>query len=129
MPGLASSSDRVAFDMSLSIVDPDNSLVSKALAQILGGMNGMGQVYRESMEKAQTRLNNNEILMIIQIPEGFFEASQAMQKRPPITLWLNPRMPAETAVFVRALRSVAGSLEGIQASYMAFVQGILPALL
>jgi hypothetical protein len=124
VPDLASTGDRVSFDLSLSIVDPDNSLVSKALAQILGGLNGIGQVYRESMKTAQARLNNNEILMILQIPEGFFEDSQALRKRPPITLWLNPRMPAETAIFVRALRSVAGSLEGIQASYMAFAQGI-----
>lgn len=126
MPDLAPTNDRIAFDLSLSIVDPENSLVSKALAQILGSMNGMGQVYLESMEMAQTRLNSNEILMILQIPGGFFEASQAMQKRPPINLWLNPRMPAETAVFLRALRGVAGSLEGIQASYMAFAQGVLP---
>jgi hypothetical protein len=126
MPSLTSSSDRVSFDLSLSIVDPDNSLISNALAKIIGDMNGMGQVYRESMETAQARLDNNEILIILQIPGGFFEATQAMQKREPITLWLNPRMPAETAIFVRALRSVAGTLEGIQASYMAFVQGIRP---
>jgi hypothetical protein len=126
LPSLTSSSDRASFDLSLSIVDPENSLVSNALANILGDLNGMGQVYRESMETAQARLDNNKILMILQIPEGFFEATQALQKRPPITLWLNPRMPAETAIFVRALRSVAGSLEGIQASYMAFAQAIRP---
>jgi hypothetical protein len=86
----------------------------------------MGQVYREDMETAQVRLKNNEILMIVQMPEGFYEASLSLQKRPPVTLWLNPRMPAETAIFVRALRSFADSIAGIQAAYVSFAMVVRP---
>ncbi len=126
MPSLIGSADRISFNLSVSIVDPESSLISDALAGILGGMNGMGEVYREDLETARARLDNNEILLILQIPEGFFARSQSFDKRPPVTLYLNPRMPAETAVFVRALRSVADSITGMQAAYMSFAQGIRP---
>ncbi len=126
MPSLTSGNDRISYDLSVSIVDPETSLVSQALASILGGMSGMGKVYREDMATAQKRLDNNEILMILRIPEGFFDSSQALEKRAPVTLYLNQRMPSETALFVRALRSVADSITGMQAAYMSFAQAIRP---
>lgn len=126
MPDLVSSGDRISYNLSLSIVDPDFSLISEALAVLMGNMNGMGQVYREDLETAQARLKNNEILMIIQMPEGFYETSLTLQKRPPVTLWLNPRMPAETAIFVRALRSFTDSIAGIQAAYVSFAEVVRP---
>ncbi|MDD4081288.1 MAG: ABC transporter permease, partial [Eubacteriales bacterium] len=89
-------------------------------------MNGMGEVYGEDQASALARLERNEILMVIQVPRGFFDISLSLQKRPPITLWLNPRMPAETAIFVRALRSYADSIAGIQAAYVSFGESIRP---
>lgn len=126
MPYLAASGDRISYELSLSIVDPDYSLISEALASLMGNMNGMGQVYREDLQTAKSRLDNNEILLIIQMPEGFYDISVSLEKRPPITLWLNPRMPAETAIFVRALRSFADSIAGIQAAYVSFGELIRP---
>lgn len=126
MPSLTSSGDSISYDLSLSIVDPETSAVSEALSNIMSGMNGMGQVYHDDMETAQQRLASNEILIIVEIPEQFFDGAQTLIQRPPVTLWLNDRMPAETAIFVRALRSVADSISGMQAAYMSFAQAIRP---
>lgn len=126
MPYLAVSGDRISYELSLSIVDPDQSLISEALASLMGNMNNMGEVYREDIETARARLSSNEILMIIQMPPGFYDISLSLEKRPPITLWLNPRMPAETAIFVRALRSFSDSIAGIQAAYVSFGELIRP---
>ncbi|MHC1786326.1 MAG: ABC transporter permease [Christensenellales bacterium] len=126
LPSLASSTKRVKYDLSLSIVDPERGAISQALTMILGGMNGMGQVYLDELSVAQARLERNEILLIMQLPEGLMKDSEAFVQRAPITLWLNPRMPAETAIFVRALRSLADSVGGIQAAYMAFARAVRP---
>jgi ABC-type multidrug transport system permease subunit len=107
-------------------VDPEGSIVSDSLASILGGMNGMGEVFRDDLDTARGRLSRNEILMVLQFPAGFFDLTQQLAKRPPITLWLNERMPAETAIFLRALLSVADSIAGMQAAYMAFTEAIQP---
>ena len=126
MPSLTESGDSVSYDLSISIVDPDKSVVSETLSNVLAGMNGMGQVFREDLVSARERLTNNEILMILEMPGGFFDSGQEFEKRPPVTLWLNDSMPAETAIFVRALRSVADSISGMQAAYMSFGQAIRP---
>lgn len=126
MPALTSSGDRVSYDLSISIVDPESGVLSETLASVLSGMNGMGQVYRDDLPTAQERLKNNEILIIMEMPEKFFDGNQTLQQRPPVTLWLNDRMPAETAIFVRALRSLADSISGMQAAYMSFALAIRP---
>lgn len=126
MPYLAASGDRISYELSLSVVDPDQSLISEALASLMGNMNNMGEVYRDDIDTARARLDNNEILMIIQLPPGFYDISLGLGDRPPVTLWLNPRMPAETAIFVRALRSFSDSIAGIQAAYVSFSELIRP---
>ncbi len=126
MPALLSSEDRISYDMSLSIVDPNAGQISEALVTVLSGMNGMGQVYKDDMETAQKRLQNNEILIILDMPDQLITDNDVFAKRQPITLWLNPRMPAETAIFVRALRSVADSVAGMHAAYSSFATAVRP---
>ena len=74
LPSFTEGHDRISYNLSLSIVDPEASLISQSLAGILEGMSGMGSVHIEDMATAQKRLDNNEILMIISIPPGFFES-------------------------------------------------------
>ncbi len=126
LPSFTEGNDRISYNLSLSIVDPEASLISQSLAGILEGMSGMGSVHIEDMATAQKRLDSNEILMIISIPPGFFESSQAWAQRDPVILHVNPRMPAETAIFVRALRSLTDSIMGMQAAYMSFGQAVRP---
>ncbi len=126
MPQLASSLDRVRFDYSISIVDPGRSIISGTLAGQLQHMNRVGQVYVETLESARARLDGGEILMIIELDEGFIESSLKTEERPPVKLWLNERMPAETAIFTRALMSLADSVTGIQSAYFAYADLIEP---
>lgn len=126
LPDMSSSGGRSFFDISFSIVDPESSLISTAIAEILHGMNDMGHVYLEDLETALERLERNEILMVIEFPVGFLESSQALEKRPPVTLRLNPRMPAESALALRELLGVADSIAGILAPYMSFASTIQP---
>ncbi len=126
MPALTQAGKEVAYDLPISLVDPEGSVVSDSLATILGGMNGMGEVFREDIETAKGRLERNEILMILEFPAGFFDTTNQLAKRPPVILWLNDRMPAETAIFLRALLSVADSIGGMQGAYMAFAEAVQP---
>ena len=126
IPSLQTSADRINYNLSISIVDPDRGAVSQSLAVILGSMNNMGEVYLDTMDLAQERLKNNEILMIVEMPAGFSKASETLGQRPPLFLWVNERMPSETAIFVRALRGFGNSVAGIQAAYAAYADLIQP---
>ena len=105
----------------LSIVDEDNSLISYTLADQFADLSTVDKIYVETLESASQRLEANEILLILVIPANFYEDTIQGSERSSLTVFLNERMPAEAAVFVRLLKNMSGSITAIQSSLFAYM--------
>lgn len=112
--------------VSLSIVDSDQSMISQILVRELSDIEFIDQVYLESLDKAQERLAANEILLILVIPAGFYDQAVRGQEKSPLTIYLNDRMPSETAVMVRLFNNIADGIVSVQAAYFAFCDHLRP---
>jgi ABC-2 type transport system permease protein len=106
--------------VSLAVVDDDKSLISYTLIDQFSDLDAVDEIYVEDLASAQKRLQANEILLILVIPENFYEETVRGGERSSITVFLNERMPAESAVFTRLLGNTAGSVTAIQAAVFAF---------
>ncbi len=126
MPYLGTDGSAIFAPVTLSMVDQDDSLLSRKLIEQLGQMSLVEQVYTEPLADGLARLDRNEALLVLVIPEDFYEISMRNEIRPPITVHLNPRQPVEAALFVRMLDNLAASIEGMQASYFAFASQMRP---
>ena len=112
----------------LSVVDEDNSLVSRSIVDQLDGIATLDRVYVESMSEARTRLDNGETLLLLHIPTGFYARARDSGASAGVEVWFNDRMPTEAAVFVRFLESAADSVSASKAALFAFedeVAGVL----
>jgi ABC-type multidrug transport system permease subunit len=105
----------------LSIVDDDNSLISYTLADQFGDLSTVDKIYVESLESAKQRLDANEILLILVIPPNFYEDTVQGRERSSLTVYLNERMPAEAAIFVRLLKNMSASITAMQSSLFAYM--------
>ncbi len=110
----------------LSVVDDDQSLISFTLVDQFSSLAIVDKVYVESLAEAQARLKSNEILLIMVIPDGFYEQTTQGVERSGLTVYLNEKMPAEATVFVRLLNNATGSVEGIQSALFAFQDAMRP---
>jgi len=126
LPLLQDDSPRVFDRISLSIVDDDQSLISALLSEQLADISLVDTIHLESLTRAQQRLAANEILLIIVIPSGYFEQARRGLERTPLTVHVNERMPAETAIFVRFLNNLADSVVAVQSAYYAFGEQLRP---
>jgi len=126
MPSLAPDASKMFPPVSFSIVDLDDSFISRTLIEQISQMTLVEMVYIEPLEAAQQRLSANETLLILVFPENFYEISMRNEQRPPIIVYLNDRKPVETALFVRFLDNMASSIEGVQASFFSFAETMLP---
>ena len=126
MPYLGTDGSAIFAPVTLSMVDQDDSLLSRKLIEQLGRMSLVEQVFTEPLADGLARLERNEALLVLVIPEDFYEISMRNEIRPPITVHLNPRQPVEAALFVRMLDNLAASIEGMQASYFAFASQMRP---
>lgn len=126
MPGLAPDAKDIFPPVSFSVVDRDDSLLSRKLTEQIASLSVVEAVFVESEAQARARLADGGSLLVLIIPEGLYEFSMKSERRPPIEVYLNSRMPVESAVFVRFLNNLAGSIEGVQSYYFAFAAGMRP---
>lgn len=112
--------------VNLSIVDEDQSLLSHVLINQFAELEIVDQVYNESYSEARLRLDNNEILLVMIIPEGFYEQTRYGLDQSALTIYLNSKMPAETSMFIRILDNAAQGIVGIQAALYAYQEEISP---
>lgn len=112
--------------VNVSIVDEDKSLISHALISQFSALAIVENVYEDSYEQAQERLKDNQVLLVMFIPEGFYEQTRFGLDRSALTVYLNRQMPAETSMFVRILGSAADGVAGIQSALYAYQESILP---
>ena len=126
MPSLTPDASTLFPPVSFSIVDLDDSFISRTLIEQISKMSLVDQVFVEPLDKARERLTANETLLILVFPEDFYEISMRSEQRPPINVYLNSRKPVETALFVRFLDNMASSIEGVQASFFSFAENMLP---
>jgi hypothetical protein len=126
MPSLAPDASKMFPPVSFSIVDLDDSFISRTLIEQISQMTLVETVYVEPLETARQRLSANETLLILIFPEDFYEISMRNEQRPPIKVYLNDRKPVETALFVRFLDNMANSIEGVQASFFSFAETMRP---
>lgn len=126
MPSLAPDASKMFPPVSFSIVDLDDSFISRTLIEQISKMSLVETVYVEPLEEAQQRLSANETLLILIFPDDFYEISMRSEQRPAIKVFLNNRKPVETALFVRFLDNMASSIEGVQASFFSYAENMLP---
>ncbi len=126
MPGFAPDAKDIFPPVSFSVVDKDQSLLSRKLTEQIASLSVVEEVYVESEVDARQRLADGKSLLVLIIPEGLYELSMKSERRPPIEVFLNSRMPVESAVFVRFLNNLAGSIEGVQSYYFAYAAGMRP---
>jgi hypothetical protein len=112
--------------VSLSIVDDDKSLISYTLADQFADLSVVDQIYVESLESARQRLSQNDILLILVIPQGFYEATVQGGERPSLTVYLNEHMPTESGLFVRMLNNMAASITALQSAIFTYHDLALP---
>ncbi len=126
VPGLSLDVKKIFTPVSFSIVDLDDSLLSRKLSGQIKTIELVEEVYVEPMADAQKRLAEDKSLLIIVIPADFFEISLSGKERPPIEVYLNSRKPVETALFVRFLNSLASNIERVQSSYYSYMNNMRP---
>jgi ABC-type multidrug transport system permease subunit len=114
--------------LSVSLVDHDQSVISYVIRTQLEDLEAVGQVHTESMEQAQQRLKNNEILLIIEMPEGFYEQTISGQERTHVRVWLNEQMPAESNLFARLLNHAVDSITSVQATLFTYQEELRPVV-
>lgn len=112
----------------ISVVDEDRSLVSYAIVSQFAALPSVENVYTESLTEARARLDQNEVLLILVIPSDFYRDVVTRTDPARITVYLNDRMPAESAYFMRMLDNSAGSISAIQAALAVFQREAEPLL-
>lgn len=126
IPAMNDGERRVFNPISLSIVDDDRSLISQILVEQLADIAMIDAIYLDTLTQAQARLDANEILLAIVIPAGFYDQAAHGSERSPLTVFVNERMPAETAIFVRFLNNLADSIVAVQSAYYAYGEQVRP---
>lgn len=104
----------------LSVVDDDKSIISYTLIDQFKSLEVVGTIYVEPLDKALSRLDTGETLLVLVIPTGFYEETRLGLDRSSLTVYLNEAMPAEATVFVRMLDNATASVEGIQSAIYAY---------
>lgn len=112
--------------VNVSIVDDDRSLISHVLISQFSALAVVDNVYAETFEQAMDRLDRNEVLLVMVIPEGFYEQTRFALDRSALTVHLNAQMPAETSMFVRILNNASAGVVGIQSALYAYQEAITP---
>ncbi len=105
---------------SLSIVEEDESMISQLIKDQLSSIEIVEQIHLESLARAEQRLADNEILLILYIPPGFFAQTMQAQQRAALEISLNPNMPTEAGMFVQFINDLAQGLSSVQAAYFAY---------
>lgn len=126
VPALSPDVSSIFPPVSFSVVDLDDSIFSRKLVEQLSDMSLVEQVYVDSLPDAQARLAANEVLIIIVVPEDFYELSMLSEERPPVIVYLNSRQPVETALFVRFMDNMASSIESVQSSFYSYANNLRP---
>jgi hypothetical protein len=110
----------------ISVVDEDQSLVSLAIINQCEVLPNIETVYTESLPEAKIRLQQNEIMLILVIPQGFY--SEIVNRSAParLTVQLNERMPDESTYFIRLLDNSAASISNVQAALAVFQREAKP---
>ncbi|NLW11343.1 MAG: ABC transporter permease [Clostridiaceae bacterium] len=106
--------------LAISIVDLDESIISYVIRTQMSELEMIENVYLDDMETAQKRLAANQVLMVIELPEGFYEQAVSQDHRDSIKIWLNEQMPAESNLLARMLNHAADSISSIQATLHAY---------
>lgn len=114
--------------LSISIVDLDESVISFVMRSQLQDLEAIGTIYQEDLEQARVRLARNEILMILVIPEHFYEQTISGQKRDSVQVYLNEQMPAESNLFARLLNHAVDSFTSVQATLYTYQEELRPLL-
>ncbi|MBP7402815.1 MAG: ABC transporter permease [Clostridia bacterium] len=118
--GGASGGIQVYNPIRLSVSDEDNTMLSGAVIDQLGGISTLDHVYVEPLEQALARLETGETLLVLRIPAGFYARSRDPGLSTGVEVWFNDRMPTEAAVFVRFLENAADSVSVSKAALFAF---------
>ena len=126
LPALETDSEALFQPVSFSVVDQDKTLLSRKIIDQIASMDLVDQVYVETLPDAKSRLDRNESLLILVIPEDFYAISLRAEERPPLVVHLNERKPIESSLFVRLLDNMSASIEGVQASYFAMAAHLRP---
>jgi hypothetical protein len=119
---------RIFEPVRMSLVDDDHSLISYTLVDQFSDMDVVEKIYLEDLASARKRLDSGEILLILVIPENFYEDTVTGSKRSDITVYLNERMPTEAQYFARALNNTGGSVTAMQSALFAFQDLIRPLI-
>lgn len=123
----ASDLERSVFQpVRLSVVDEDQSIISYTLVDQFENLDIVEQIHLDTLERAQQRLAAGEVLLIMVIPENYYEDTRAALNQSSITVYLNETMPAEATVFIRMLNNASDSIAGIQSALYAYEDALLP---
>ena len=118
--------DAVLYEpLDVSLVDNDDSIISDVIETQLADLEAIGKVHLDTMERAQERLSANEILLILEMPEYFYEQTSSGESREKVRIWLNEQMPAESNLFARLLNHAVDSFTSVQASLYAYQEELL----
>lgn len=112
--------------VSLSIVDLDQSVISYTLIDQFRSLEAVDTLFTESMDEAAARLERGEILLILYIPDQFYEATRQRLSASGLTIYLNESMPSEAAILTRMLNNAAESVVGIQSAIYTYQAGAEP---
>lgn len=128
LPLTSQSDDKsIIFDpVRLSVVDEDESVISYALVDQFSSLEVVDKVYVESLDEALARIENNETLLALVIPQNFYEQTVQGAERAGLTVYLNEKMPSEATIFVRLLNNATGSVEAIQSALFTYQDNIRP---
>lgn len=118
--------DAVLYEpLDVSLVDNDDSIISDVIETQLADLEAIGKVHLDTLERAKERLSANEILLILEMPEYFYEQTSSGESREKVRIWLNEQMPAESNLFARLLNHAVDSFTSVQASLYAYQEELL----
>ena len=83
-------------------------------------------VYIDDLETAMARLEQDETLLYILFPDGFFVDSLAALKRESVTIVLNPSMPVESEFFSRMADEITETVVELESTYFAYADLVRP---
>ena len=109
---------------SVSVVDDEESYFGKLVVEVVEDVKYLDQVYFDTLEKAQERLDRDETILFFTLPPDLFQQTRTGSVRESIHLYLNPRKPMEAAAIATLIRQyyfavdrIYGAVFGYQKEY------------
>ena len=105
---------------SVSVVDDEESYFGKLVVEVVEDVKYLDQVYFDTLEKAQERLDRDETILFFTLPPDLFQQTRTGSVRESIHLYLNPRKPMEAAAIATLIRQYYFAVDRIYSAVFGF---------